>query len=181
MYAIKGMKPDNVKLLLNYGADAEKTDKDGKTFGVLLLSRETVLAFRTELLLPGTTSLYNGKSKILPIILFVLSMIITGYSHFQDGPFSITQLDGEQLKLFNCYLIAFGGRIRRPALASSHPFRFHANIIVPTSVREHFWKIDLHKTAAHKKLPIFPHFCCPSKTKKKNGKKRYKGIMIQLI
>ena len=36
IYAIQGNKLENVKLLLECGADAEKADKIGKTFRVLL-------------------------------------------------------------------------------------------------------------------------------------------------
>ena len=38
MYGIEGKKLENVKLLLDSGADVEKANKNGKTFGVVLLN-----------------------------------------------------------------------------------------------------------------------------------------------
>ena len=38
MYAIQGKKMENVKLLLENGADVAKADKEGSTFLVILLS-----------------------------------------------------------------------------------------------------------------------------------------------
>ena len=51
MHAIKDEKLDNVNLLLNHGADVEKTDNEGDTFLALFLNGQVLFQCGTELLL----------------------------------------------------------------------------------------------------------------------------------
>ena len=59
MYAIKGKKLENVELLLDSGADVEKTDKDGKISGILSLHCYIFLLAVQSCCSPGVTSMCN--------------------------------------------------------------------------------------------------------------------------
>ena len=72
MYAIYGKKVENAVLLLDRGADVEKTDKYGKHS--YFFSRVIRFSFHLgqSCCLIGVTSTYNGKPEFLQLIWLVL-------------------------------------------------------------------------------------------------------------
>ena len=67
-FAIVQKNLEDVKLLLECGADMEKADKYGKTFRELCWAERFCLHLDQSCCLPGATSMYNGKSTFLQLI-----------------------------------------------------------------------------------------------------------------
>ena len=82
MYAIQGKNLENVKLLLERGADVKKADKDGKRLPEPLKIARTPSSFEIRFRKKkkktsirdraGTTSMFKGKSEVGQLVLFVL-------------------------------------------------------------------------------------------------------------
>ena len=79
IFAIVGNKLENVKLLIECGADVEKVDDEGKTFRVILgkydLEKKTFVWDKA-----GASSIYNGQSELVHFGLLVLSRIMITFS-----------------------------------------------------------------------------------------------------